>query len=211
MAVAECWVNQGGADMNKRRMIELIVFLLIMLGICVSVMFVDSFADKHEQSPYTVEDFYTIKDVILGRIVLTDDEFERLDIDKNGSIGATDMLECKRLIGGTEEDPQESEKIDAALDWHYIEDVALTAYCPCVSCCGKSDGITATGAQAQQGVTIAVDPDVIPLGAWVEIDSNLYHAEDTGNFSGNVIDVYFDSHEDAWNFGRQVANVRWYE
>ena len=89
--------------MNKRRMMELIVFLLIMLGICVSVMFVDAFADKHEQSPYTVEDIYAIKDVILGRRVLTDDEFERLDIDKNGSIGATDMLECKRLIGGTEE------------------------------------------------------------------------------------------------------------
>lgn len=197
--------------MNKRRMAELIVFLLIMLAVCVGVMFVDAFADKHEQSPYTVEDIYTIKDVILGRIVLTDDEFERLDIDKNGSIGATDMLECKRLIGGTEEDPQESEKIEAALDWHYIEDVTLTAYCPCVSCCGKDDGITATGTQAQQGVTIAVDPDVIPLGAWVEIDGHMFRAEDVGGgVCGNRIDVYYDSHEMASAFGVKKRDVRWY-
>lgn len=197
--------------MNKRRMIELIVFLLIMLGICVSVMFVDSFADKHEQSPYTVEDFYTIKDVILGRIVLTDDEFERLDIDKNGSIGATDMLECKRLIDGGIYAGKRKGGIEAALDWHYIEDVTLTAYCPCAECCGKSDGITATGTQAQQGVTIAVDPDVIPLGAWVEVDGHVFRAEDVGGcVCGNHIDVYFDGHEMASAFGVKTRDVRWY-
>lgn len=67
------------------------------------------------------------------------------------------------------EDPQESEKIEAALDWHYIEDCELTAYCPCAVCCGKDNGITATGTAAQEGVTIAVDPDVIPLGSWVRL------------------------------------------
>ena len=110
------------------------------------------------------------------------------------------------------EDPQESEKIEAALDWRYIEDCELTAYCPCAVCCGKEDGITATGTVAQEGVTIAVDPDVIPLGSWVEIDGHTYHAEDVGGaVNGNHIDIYFNSHDAAWDFGRRYANVRWYE
>ena len=110
------------------------------------------------------------------------------------------------------EDPQESEKIEAALDWHYIEDCELTAYCPCAVCCGKEDGITATGTVAQEGVTIAVDPDVIPLGSWVEIDGHTYHAEDVGGaVNGNHIDIYFNSHDAAWDFGHRYANVRWYE
>ena len=109
------------------------------------------------------------------------------------------------------EDPQESEKIEAALDWHYIEDCELTAYCPCAVCCGKDNGITATGTVAQEGVTIAVDPDVIPLGSWVEIDGHTYHAEDVGGaVNGNHIDIYFNSHDAAWDFGRRYANVRWY-
>lgn len=110
------------------------------------------------------------------------------------------------------EDPHESEKIEAALDWHYIEDCELTAYCPCSACCGKDNGITATGTVAQEGVTIAVDSDIIPLGSWVEIDGHTYHAEDVGGaVNGNHIDIYFDSHDAAWDFGHRYADVRWYE
>ena len=64
----------------------------------------------------------------------------------------------------------------------------------------------------QEGVTIAVDPDVIPLGSWVEIDGHTYHAEDVGGaVNGNHIDIYFNSHDAAWDFGHRYANVRWYE
>lgn len=170
--------------MNRRRMIELIVFLLIMLGICVSVMFVDAFADKH--------------DVDNSNVVIEESNFGIDQLD--------DEVETE-----TAEDPHESEKVDAALDWYYIEDVTLTAYCPCVECCGKDNGITATGTQAQQGVTIAVDTDVIPLGAWVEIDGHMFRAEDVGGgVNGNHIDVYYDSHEMASAFGVKTRDVRWY-
>ena len=61
-------------------------------------------------------------------------------------------------------------------------------------------------------MTIAVDPDVIPLGSWVEIDGHTYHAEDVGGaVNGNHIDIYFNSHDAAWDFGHRYANVRWYE
>ena len=61
----------------------------------------------------------------------------------------------------------------------------LTAYCPCAKCCGKTDGITATGTLAAEGRTIAVDPRVIPYGSSVTIyfadgTVHTYTAEDCG-------------------------------
>lgn len=112
------------------------------------------------------------------------------------------------------ENPHESELIEAALDWHYVDDCLLTAYCPCEECSGCYGNGTATGVTAHPDHTIAVDPSVIPLGAWVEIDGdpNSYHAEDVGGcVNGNHIDVYFDSHEEALNFNMRTETVRWYE
>lgn len=89
--------------------------------------------------------------------------------------------------------------------------VTVTAYCPCEKCCGEyANGYTATGAKATQGVTIATDPDVIPMGTEVEIDGHIYIAQDVGGaISGNRIDLYFDSHEDALQWGVQEKTVRW--
>lgn len=84
----------------------------------------------------------------------------------------------------------------------------ITYYCSCEQCCGKSDGITASGAPAIAGETIAVDPDVIPLGTEVVIDGETYIAEDTGAvIEGNRIDIYCDSHEEALELGRTTAEV----
>ena len=83
----------------------------------------------------------------------------------------------------------------------------LTAYCACEKCCGKSDGITATGTKAKANHTVAVDPNQIPYGTELYINGNTYIAEDTGGFSGKIIDIYFDSHEEAKNFGIKYAKV----
>lgn len=84
-----------------------------------------------------------------------------------------------------------------------------TAYCSCRKCCEKSDGITATGAKAGPG-TIAVDPEVIPLGGKVYIDGmGYFRAEDTGGvIRGNKLDIWFPSHEEALEFGRKQVRVR---
>lgn len=59
-------------------------------------------------------------------------------------------------------------------------------------------------------MTIATDPDVIPLGTEVEIDGHIYIAQDVGGaISGNRIDLYFDSHEDALQWGVREKTVRW--
>lgn len=88
--------------------------------------------------------------------------------------------------------------------------MTITAYCPCVKCCGKSDGITATGTKAMQGRTIAVDPRYIPYGTEIVIDGQTYIAEDCGGAikGNNRIDLFFDSHSEALSFGRQTKIVR---
>lgn len=86
--------------------------------------------------------------------------------------------------------------------------VVATAYCPCVKCCGKSDGITASGVKAKANRTIAVDTRIIPFGTSVIINGKEYVAEDTGGaIKDNRIDVYFDSHEDALKWGRQIIEI----
>ena len=51
----------------------------------------------------------------------------------------------------------------------------LTGYCACEYCCGKTDGITATGTKATSGRTIAVDPSIIPYGSLVKINGREYY------------------------------------
>lgn len=89
----------------------------------------------------------------------------------------------------------------------------ITHYCPCPICCGEwADGITYTGTQATEGRTIAVDPDVIPLGSTVEIDGQQYIAEDIGGaIQGNRIDIYMASHEAAEVAGLKYTEVFIYE
>ena len=87
--------------------------------------------------------------------------------------------------------------------------VTATAYCACVKCCGKDDGITATGTKAKAGRTIAVDPSVIPYGTEVIINGHTYIAEDCGGaIKGDKIDVFFDTHEEALKFGRKQLAVK---
>lgn len=89
----------------------------------------------------------------------------------------------------------------------------LTAYCPCFECCGKFEGdpwygITASGTEAKEGHTVAVDPEVIPLGSILYINGDRYVAEDVGgSIDGNHIDIFFNDHGDALEYGVQYADV----
>lgn len=54
--------------------------------------------------------------------------------------------------------------------------------------------LTSTGAIAEEGRTIAVDPTIIPYGSIVKINGNEYLAEDCGGaIKGNKIDIFVDS------------------
>lgn len=85
----------------------------------------------------------------------------------------------------------------------------LTAYCPCAKCCGRWSGYpTASGVMPVANHTIAVDTDIISFGTEVFINEKIYVAEDTGSsIYGNRIDIYFDTHKEALEFGIQYAEV----
>lgn len=89
----------------------------------------------------------------------------------------------------------------------------VTHYCPCAKCCGKSDGITATGTKATPGRTLAVDPRVIPYGTKVVLKysdgtTEDYIAEDRGGaIKGNRVDVFMGQHRAALYAGVRTAEV----
>lgn len=90
-----------------------------------------------------------------------------------------------------------------------IGSVNTTAYCSCVICCGQyANGITASGTTATANRTIAVDAHdpIVPMGTKVVINGVTYTVEDTGNLNkhGVDIDIYFDSHATALQWGRQT-------
>ena len=85
--------------------------------------------------------------------------------------------------------------------------VICTAYTATFDECGKTDGITACGQPAIQGVTVACDG--LPFGTEVVIDGHTYIVQDRfgGNYGKSKIDIYMYKKEDALKFGRQVKIV----
>ena len=54
--------------------------------------------------------------------------------------------------------------------------------------------MTSTGIQATEGVTVAVDPAIIPYGSKIKINGKVYIAQDCGCvIKGNKIDVFVES------------------
>lgn len=118
-------------------------------------------------------------------------------------------------LSGDDTPAQEPLRLDQA---HVLEGVTITHYDVCSKCCGKTDGITASGAHATPYSTVAVDPSVIPLGAELLVDYGdgaglrRYRAEDTGAaVKGDHIDLCVGSHAEALQLGVKTATVYWME
>ena len=93
----------------------------------------------------------------------------------------------------------------------YLGQYVLTGYCPCAICCGKTNGITACGTLATSNHTVAADPS-IPFGTKLIINGQLYTVEDRGGaIKGNHIDIFFNTHQEALDFGRQLGDVFLYQ
>lgn len=117
---------------------------------------------------------------------------------------------CETSLPAAPEDKPEPAEPTAV----YLGTYTCYAYCACIKCTGKTPddpayGITASGAAATAGRTIAVDPDVIPLGSLLLVDGIPYIAEDTGdgNICGQALDIYFDDHTQAFKYGVQQHDV----
>ena len=96
-------------------------------------------------------------------------------------------------------------EIEKKVEWYYF---VATGY-------SKNDASqgttckTATGKVAVEGI-IAVDSKIIPFGTSVEIkDMGVFIADDRGGkIKGNRIDIFFDSKEEAKDFGKKGVWLR---
>ena len=94
----------------------------------------------------------------------------------------------------------------------------VTAYCACEKCCGKwalnrPNGIVygAAGVELEAGVSCA---SPLPFGTVIEINGlGEYIVQDriaqwvVDKYGENLIDIYFDDHEAAKQFGLQYHNI----
>lgn len=85
----------------------------------------------------------------------------------------------------------------------------ISHYCGCAQCCGWTGGPTASGKMPVAGETIAMSSSV-PFGTKVMIDGHIYTVEDRGGSlieSGQRIDVFMNSHQEALNAGLYTVEV----
>lgn len=99
-----------------------------------------------------------------------------------------------------------------------VRSMNTSGYCACVSCCGKSNGITSCGAKASEWYTIAAGGGYaigtviyipyfsnMPNGGWFVVQDR------GGAISNSSIDVFFGSHSSALSFGRRNLECYIYE
>ncbi|MEM7808016.1 MAG: 3D domain-containing protein [Planctomycetota bacterium] len=94
----------------------------------------------------------------------------------------------------------------------------VTAYCPCVKCCGpRAKGVTASGLPVSynDGLFVAGDTEFFPFGTRLVVPGygsdggEVVEVIDRGGaIKGMKLDVYYDSHAEAKKWGRQFLPVR---
>lgn len=89
----------------------------------------------------------------------------------------------------------------------------ITAYCACVKCCGKSDGITASGHKAKYGyialnwLPFGTKVRIAGLGEFIVMDRGAKSLFGSKKNPIKHIDIYMTSHKEARKFGVKYAEV----
>lgn len=110
--------------------------------------------------------------------------------------------------GGSGYDPAAEEATEESAKLIYLGEFTCTGYCPNSCCCGEyATGYTASGTLATEGRTVACN--ALPFGTQIMIDGHVYTVEDTGYtpYGEAWLDVFFQDHESALNFGVQTKEV----
>ena len=99
-----------------------------------------------------------------------------------------------------------------------VKKLNTSAYCACMICCGKTNGITSSGAVAKEWYTVAAGSGY-PIGTVIYIpalsdkpNGGWFVVEDRGGaISNNKIDIYMGSHSSALIFGRKSLECYIYQ
>lgn len=96
------------------------------------------------------------------------------------------------------EPPQEEEPVqETEPQMTYLGQYRVTGYDICVKCCGKTDGITASGTIATVGRTVGCNS--LPFGTRLYIDGiGERIVEDRGGTKSNILDVLCNNHDECY-------------
>nr|DAT40177.1 MAG TPA: lytic transglycosylase [Caudoviricetes sp.] len=83
-------------------------------------------------------------------------------------------------------------------DVAYVMDVEITHYT-------HTGNNTASGVYPLAGRTVACN--FLPMGTRIRIGGHVYVVEDTGGMSGNTVDIFVDTYEEAIQLGRQYKTM----
>ncbi|MFA5554598.1 MAG: 3D domain-containing protein [Phycisphaerae bacterium] len=109
-----------------------------------------------------------------------------------------------------ESEPAEQQSLD---NWHTVK-MRVTAYCSCPKCCGSySDGITASGHKIFENDRFVASDRKYSFGTQMIIpgynNSQTVEVLDRGGaIRGDRLDVYFDTHEQALQWGVRYLDVK---
>lgn len=193
--------------MNRRiKKITAIVLVLMLLMFSVGLFFgtktanaetIEQYESQIEENNNKINNLEEIKNQlhILAELLRSND-YVNNDLD---SALSQKWHECHETQSGIRENNTELEsKIKTLKSKRFVGNFKITHYCPCRTCNGSWGSKTALGTTMTPYKTIAVDPKVIPLGSKVEINGQVYIAEDTGGaIRGYRIDMCVSSHSEA--------------
>lgn len=164
--------------------------------------------------------YITEKRMAEKRIAEQKNEITEIKPEKIKSMQPVSSELIKLNIEETIKIAQENEVVIEEPKTISLGEFKLTAYCSCEKCCdeyakdrpvdkyGNEIVYGSIGEELIEGISIAVDPNVIPYWTEVIINGNTYIAHDTGGaIDGNRIDVYHNDHQKAREFGVQYAEV----
>lgn len=95
-----------------------------------------------------------------------------------------------------------------------VKSFNTSAYCSCTKCCGKSTGITSSGARASSWYTVAAGKGY-PIGTIIYIpalknkpNGGWFVVQDRGGaISNSKLDIFVGSHSQALQFGRKTLEA----
>ncbi len=100
----------------------------------------------------------------------------------------------------TQEEPEEEvfdKEAQPRKVLEYIGTYYITGYDICMKCCGKTDGITASGAKAEVGRTVAASKD-FPFGTVLYIEGIGERVVEDRGVTGKTLDVLCNDHTECY-------------
>lgn len=186
---------------NNKLILLLLLKEFIIIGYCVLVLFVF----------YNIEPINKKNKTSNNEIIVNNEIKESNFIEPNNLIETTSRsLEDNRtnIKKNITKSKTNTNKISVNNKNGYVKFTA-TGYCPCKKCCGKTTGITASGAKAKAGVTVAM-PKNYKFGTKIEIKGmGTYIVQDRGGAIKNKrIDIFFNTHSEALKFGKKTVYLK---